>query len=121
MTHDASKLNLNNVTGVLCPEDSISLPPESVDVVFVCDTYHHFEHPESTMKSIHAALRSGGRLIVVDFERIPGVSRDWILGHVRAGKEVFRAEIQDAGFTLVEERKIKGLNENYLLVFRKNL
>ena len=37
-------------------------------------------------------LAPGGRLVVVDFERIPGVSRDWCLQHVRAGKEVFRTE-----------------------------
>ena len=33
------------------------------------------------------------------------------MNHVRAGKEVFRAEIQDAGFALVEEKKIEGLKE----------
>ena len=47
-------------------------------------------------------------------------SRDWLIGHVRAGKEVFRAEIQDTGFTLVEEKKIDGFEENYFLKFRKN-
>ncbi len=34
-----------NVTGVLCQEDSVNLPPNSVDLVFICDTYHHFEYP----------------------------------------------------------------------------
>jgi hypothetical protein len=43
-----------------------------------------------------------------------------LIGHVRAGKEVFRAEILDAGFTLVDEKKIDGLKENYFLKFRKN-
>ena len=59
-------------------------------------------------------------LIVIDFERIPGKSREWLLGHVRAGKEVFRAEIMDAGFTLADEPKIEGFKENYFLKFRKN-
>ena len=45
-------------------------------------------------------LRPGGRLVVVDFERIEGVSSEWLLGHVRAGKEVFLAEIEEAGFEL---------------------
>ena len=57
--------------------------------------------------------------MVVDFERIPGKSREWTLGHVRAGKEVFCKEIEDAGLVFVEEVKIEGFKENYCLRFRK--
>jgi hypothetical protein len=55
-------------------------------------------------------------LVVIDFERIEG---KWTMGHVRAGKEVFRKEIEDAGLTFVEEVKLEGLKENYFLRFRK--
>jgi hypothetical protein len=58
--------------------------------------------------------------VVIDFERVPGESREWTLDHVRAGKEVFQAEIESAGFTLVEEVDIEGLEENYFLKFKKN-
>ena len=57
--------------------------------------------------------------MIVDFERIPGTTREWLLDHVRAGKEVFRAEIEAAGFTFVEEVEISGFEENYLLIFKK--
>lgn len=114
-----SEHNIANVTTVLCAEDDINLPPQSVDLVFVCDTYHHFEYPASTLASIRRALRNNGRLVVIDFERIEGKSRDFIMGHVRAGKEVFRAEIQDSGFALQAELPFEGLQENYFLVFRK--
>ena len=43
--------NLRNVETLLCKDDSTELPPESVDVAFICDTYHHFEFPQKTMKS----------------------------------------------------------------------
>ena len=62
---------------------------------------------------------TGGRLVVIDFDRIPGKSRQWILDHTRAGKEVFRAEIEAAGFEFVEEVKIPGFVENYFLKFEK--
>jgi len=110
---------LDNVQTVLCTEQSIELMPETVDLAFVCDVYHHFTYPQSSLWSIHQALRPGGRLVVIDFERIPGVSREWLLNHVRAGKEVFRAEIEEAGFTFVKEVEIEGLEENYFLVFEK--
>jgi ubiquinone/menaquinone biosynthesis C-methylase UbiE len=115
----SSALDLDNITGVLCAEDSINLPPQSVDVVFVCDTYHHFEYPKSTLSSIHRALKPGGQFVVIDFDRIPGKSREWLVNHVRAGKDVFRAEIMDAGFVLDEEVSIAGFKENYFLRFRK--
>jgi SAM-dependent methyltransferase len=114
---DAAKLA--NITPVLCAEDSVLLPPQSVDLVFVCDTYHHFEYPGATLTSIHRALKPSGRLAVIDFERIEGKSRDWTLDHVRAGKETFREEIEAAGFQLAGETEVEGLEENYFLVFHK--
>jgi predicted methyltransferase len=64
-------------------------------------------------------MSDGGKLIVIDFERIPGVSREWTLDHVRGDKQTFINEIQEAGFELVAERTIPGFEENYFLEFRK--
>ena len=110
---------LSQVTPVLCSEKSVLLPAASCDLVFSSDVYHHFEFPAATLASIFSALRPGGRLAVLDFERVPGVSREWVLGHVRAGKETVRAEIEAAGFVFESEPDVPGLEENYLIVFRK--
>ncbi|QEG40970.1 class I SAM-dependent methyltransferase [Roseimaritima ulvae] len=104
---------------MLGTDTSIRLPLESVDLVFVCDTYHHFEQPSETLASIYRALKPGGRLVVIDFDRIPGVSRGWLLGHVRAGKDGFRDEIEAAGFEFDDEVDVEGFEENYLLRFHK--
>ncbi|MCE9561565.1 MAG: methyltransferase domain-containing protein [Planctomycetes bacterium] len=109
---------LRNVTPVLCNPDSVDLPADSVDLAFVCDTYHHFEFPERTLLSLHRAIKPGGKLVVVDFARIPGKSSDWVLNHVRAGQEVVEKEIIAAGFDRSEEVK-DLLKENYLVVFTK--
>lgn len=98
---------------------SVELAEGSVDVAFVCDVYHHFEHPADSLASLQKALRPGGSLVVIDFERIPGVSRDFVFDHVRAGKAVFRSEIEAAGFEFAEEVEIEGLSENYTLRFRR--
>jgi len=108
-----------NITTVLAPEDSVSLPPASVDLIFLCDTYHHFEYPDKTVASIAAALKPGGELILIDFERIEGTSSDWIMGHVRAAKEVLQKEIEASGLVSEEELKVEGLKDNYFLRFRK--
>jgi predicted methyltransferase len=109
--------DIKNVVGVVCTADSTRLPTKSIDVAFICDTYHHFEFPFRTMASLHEALRPGGRLIVIDFHRIEGKSREWVLQHVRAGQEVVVKEIESSGFKKVTEKKL--LKENYFLVFEK--
>lgn len=109
---------ITNVETVLCPPDSVSLPPNSIDVAFICDTYHHFEFPYRTMTSLRRALKPDGRVVVIDFHRIPGKSSPWILNHVRAGQEVFEKEIEEAGFRKVKEFK-EPLKENYLVIFEK--
>lgn len=105
------------IRGVVNPPDRTGLPEGSVDLVFTSDTYHHFEHPQAMLASIRQSLRHGGELVVIDFERIPGVSSPWILAHVRAGKQTVIREIEAAGFTLVEE--IPLLRYNYMLRFRR--
>ena len=113
----AKEQNVTNVETVLATTDSANLPADSVDLAFICDTYHHFEFPHKTMASIHRALRPGGRVVVIDFHRIEGVSSEWVMNHVRAGQDVFRKEIESAGFRLVEEPKL--LKENYYMIFEK--
>ncbi len=107
---------LTNITGVVCKQDSVNLPANSIDLAFICDTYHHFEFPQKTMESIHRALKPGGQLILIDFHRIESVSREWLMTHVRAGQEVFTKEILESGFRQVEEKK-GLLKESYFVRF----
>jgi SAM-dependent methyltransferase len=100
-------------------ERSVELAEASVDLAFACDVYHHFEYPQASLASLKRAIRPGGELVVIDFRRIPGKSSDFILKHVRDGQEVFTREIEQAGFVLVEEIAIDGLDENYALRFRR--
>jgi hypothetical protein len=107
-----------NVETVLCRADSTELPFESVDVAFICDAYHHFEFPLKTMASLHRAIKPGGRVVLIDFRRVEGTSTDWIMNHVRAGQDVFEAEITQSGFKkLHQDREL--LKENYFVVFEK--
>ena len=108
-----------NVETVLCTEHSAGLQTASVDAIFVCDTYHHFGYPDQTLASLYDALRPGGRMVVVDFERVEGVSDEWVMNHVSKGKDVSRAEIEAAGFNFEAEHELEGLAQNYVLVFSR--
>ncbi len=112
----------DRVVPVLAGEKSCNLPPESVDAAFLCDTYHHIEYPRHYLASLHTALRPGGRLMLVEFHR-PAEDDDaprsaWLRDHVRADQATFVREFEDAGFRL--EREVPGLEDNYVLVFRRD-
>lgn len=107
-----------NVVGIVNTQGDTLLPPASIDLAFLADTYHHLERPLEILASIHRALRSRGKLVVVDFRREPGKSSAWVLEHVRAGEEEVIREIESAGFKLLARRDF--LRENYFLEFGRS-
>lgn len=114
----AKKQGLNNIEGIINNQKSTNLAPESIDLAFICDTYHHFEYPQTILTSIHQALRPGGQLVIIDFRKQPGVSSGWVLSHVRANEVTVIKEVETAGFRLVTQQDL--LLSNYFLTFVKN-
>lgn len=108
---------LDNVKGVVNDPRDARLPEAAVDLAFLCATYHHFEYPQSMLASIRRGLRPGGRLVVIDFRRVPGLSSPWVMSHVRAGRQQVISEVEAAGFELVEDSDL--LRTNYFLEFRR--
>ncbi len=88
-------------------------------MVFLSDVYHHLEKPDKALASIRRALRPGGRLVVVEFDRVEGRSKAFVLKHVRASQAVFRKEIEDAGFRAIPTPNPPKLKENFFLRFEK--
>jgi ubiquinone/menaquinone biosynthesis C-methylase UbiE len=113
----AAEKGIANLETVLGTHRSTNLKPASVDLLLVSDTYHHFEYPADMLASIRQALRREGRFVIIDFERVSGVTGDFMVEHVRAGKGTFTDELRDAGFEL--EKEIPLLKDQYFMVFRK--
>ena len=107
-----------NVEGVVNSDKDVSLPADSIDIAFLVDTYHHFEYSVSMLASIRNSLRAGGTLIIIDFRRDPHRSSNWVMGHVRAGKNTVIDEVARAGFQLIDDKPL--LRTNYYLEFRKS-
>ena len=106
-----------NLKPILSDPHSPQLAPNSVDLVCIIDSYHHFEFPQDMLREIGKALRPDGTLVLIDFKRIDNVSPQFILKMVRAGEGTFTDEFQNAGFELVERRD-DMFPDNYLLRFR---
>ena len=113
----SAEQGLTNIKAVLGDPKSPRLEPNSVDRICILDAYHHFEYPKEMLAEIKRALRPDGVLVLVDFKRVEGVSRPYVLNMVRAGQGTFTDEFVNAGFELVE-RLDDMFPENYMLKFR---
>jgi ubiquinone/menaquinone biosynthesis C-methylase UbiE len=106
------------VKTVLNTPDSTELPAGSIDVAFTCDTYHHFEHPEKMLASIHRALRPEGRLVVIEFD-LRKDSSEFVKQRARAAKEVYYGEITAASFELIATKNAPTIKDNFYAEFRR--
>ncbi|MBX9771060.1 MAG: class I SAM-dependent methyltransferase [Candidatus Obscuribacterales bacterium] len=113
----AREQGIKQMHTVVCSKKSVGLPSNSVDLAFVCDTYHYLEYPQSTLVSINKALRKNGKLVIIDIDRRPDKSSEWVMKNVRTGKKEFIAEIEAAGFKKVKEENF--LKENFMATFVK--
>jgi len=110
----AEKENQHNIVTVLCSANDPMLAPQSVDLVFICDTIHHITNRSDYYKRIQRCLKPGGRLAIVDFQK-----RKLPIGppvEAKIAREVMRKEAMDAGFVFVED--FDFLPYQYFLVFK---
>ena len=112
MKDDAAKLGLKNYTARVVKTDDPELAPGSVDVVFLCDTYHHIDNRSEYFKHIAKSLKPGGRVIDIDFYKDSdfGPPREH-----KIAKEVVIKEMKRAGYHLISSHDM--LPEQYFLEF----
>ncbi len=67
MTTRAKKEKVTNVETVLGTDKDPKLPEGKVDLIYLVDVYHEFEHPYEMTEKLVAALKPGGRLVFVEF------------------------------------------------------
>lgn len=119
IARESKRLDQPQVKTVRGTQTSTGLPAASVDLVFVCDVYHHVEEPAKWLASVHDTLKPNGRLVVIEFDRDKAKVDSFVKTHVRAGKDVFVREIEAAGFRREVPTSVPNLQENAFLLFRK--
>jgi predicted methyltransferase len=117
MMVNVRKEGFTNIIGVVNTPKDVPVPAGSVDVAFLSDVYHHFEYPQAMLRAMLTALKPGGTLTVVEFDRIEGVSSPRILEHVRQDQATLIREAEAEGFKLIEEKRF--MKQNYFLRFAK--
>jgi ubiquinone/menaquinone biosynthesis C-methylase UbiE len=115
----AKKNGKKQILTVRGDQQTTNLPKGSLDLVFLSDVYHHLERPQHILASLRESLKPGGRLVLVEFDRVQGRSTEFVLKHVRAGRDVFIKEIESAGFKRTTSPKAPVLKENFFATFER--
>lgn len=100
---------------ILARPDSPKLPLDSVDLIFVCNTYHHLENRATYFSNVKAALKPGGRIAIIDFYHD---DRSGPLGfpkHHLVPHDTVVTEMTQAGYKLLREHTL--LPRQYFLEF----
>ena len=58
---------LLRIVPVLSTEQKVSLPENTIDMMLLVDVYHEFSFPYEMALSMRAALKPGGKLVLVEF------------------------------------------------------
>ncbi len=86
---------IKNIKIVKSEPDNSLLAPQSIDLVFICNTWHHIEKRDKYLQLLYESLKPDGRLVMVDYiyketpfgpplsERIP---RDKLIEECKQGK-----------------------------------
>lgn len=92
--------DIQNVETILGELTDPKLPPASCDMIYVINSYHHFDEPVELLRNALPALKPGGILVIIehDAEKAPdaedhSTSQQALLGQMEeAGYELVRIE-----------------------------
>jgi predicted methyltransferase len=119
LRHKKEHHNLRNVEIVLGTYTDTNLPDGGCDVIFVLDTYHHFEFPTAMLDAMKGDMKSDGRLVIVDWHRRPNaIFERWGINpmqHLRLDVDAVVEEITRHGWHHVETRTF--LDHHFFVVF----
>ena len=107
---------LSRIVPVLSTEQKLYLPENTIDMMLLVDVYHEFSYPYEMALSMLAALKPGGKLVLVEFRsEDPTVPIKTI--HKMSETQAIK-EFKAAGF--IFDKNIDNLPWQHCLVFIKS-
>jgi ubiquinone/menaquinone biosynthesis C-methylase UbiE len=110
-----AKAKLTNVTPVLGAVDDPKLPADAVDLALMVDVYHELSQPQLFLQRLRTALKSGGRLVLVEYRKEdPDIP---IRPEHKMTVAEAKTEVEAEGFKLT--RTIEDLPRQHVIVFTR--
>jgi ubiquinone/menaquinone biosynthesis C-methylase UbiE len=96
--------HVTNIETVLGKEDDPLLVPETCDAILVSNTYHEFTQPAEMLRHIHDALRTHGKLVVLELysNADKNETRAEQAKHHDMSPDILEQELAASGFTVQE-------------------
>lgn len=113
MTERAAREKLANVRAQAAPVDDVGVPAGSADRILFVDVWHHIGDRERYAARLHAALKPGGAVVIVDFDLD---SKRGPEGHKLDPQLVLR-EMRAGGLTA--ELATETLPDQYVVIARR--
>lgn len=106
---------LSRIVPVLSTEQKVSLPENTIDMMLLVDVYHEFSYPYEMALSMRAALKRGGKLVLVEFRSEDSTVPIKTIHKMSEAQAI--KEFKAAGF--VFDKNIDNLPWQHCLVFTK--
>ena len=105
LKNNLEKRGIENVNAILGDYDNPHLPLNSLDAVFILDTYHEIDKHDAILQHIKAALKSGGRLILCEpiADERRKLSRSEQEAKHELGIEFAIEDLKQAGFRILKQ------------------
>ncbi|HEY6085361.1 MAG TPA: methyltransferase [Nitrospira sp.] len=100
---------------ILARPDNPKIPVGSVNLIFVCNTYHHLEDRTVYFRNIQSALKSEGRVAIIDFYHDDRSGNLSFPKRHLVPRELVIEEMTAAGYRLLTEHTF--LPRQYFLEF----
>jgi predicted methyltransferase len=111
----AAGQHLSNVVIVRGAETETNLPADTLDLALLVDVYHELRHPQEMLRSVRRALKSGGRLVLIEYRsEDPAIP---IAPTHRMSVAAMRAEVESEGF--IFDRLVSDLPRQHIVMFRR--
>jgi len=116
LTARLARERVTNVTLVQGAVDDPKLPSSSLDLAIMVDVYHEFSEPQKMLRGLRAALKPGGRLVLLEYRKEdPQVPIRF--EHKMSVAEA-RLELEAEGFLF--SRLDDRLPRQHIMIFSKN-
>lgn len=108
---EAKSRGVTNVETILGAPDDPRLPEDGVDLLFLCNTYHHLPDRVAYFAGLRDRIRPGGRVAIIDYK-----AEGFFQKRHATPADVVRGEMSEAGYVLAAEHDF--LERQSFLIFR---
>jgi len=88
---------------ILARPDTPKLPFASIDLLFVCNTFHHLEERSKYFRDLTSSLKPGGHISIIDFYPDERSGELGFPKHHLISRDTVIKELTDAGYKLDRE------------------